>query len=267
MGSVIHTFNVASGIAVSPDNSVVGVCISFDDELLLIDTNTLTELARVPVGDFPIRVTFSADSQTAFVANRFGNSVSVVDINGAASQQIDIVNGITAPLDIVLGSDGAFGYVGNFDFNAPSIRVFGTSTGNIVNTVPTNDPPRRLIYNESRDELLVATTGSEFLSYDAIGASLNLVDSSPLTSAPSDMAFSPISRAAVIALPIPDGTDLISAVLLGDVNLDGSVDVLDVSPFVTQIVVGIFQAEADINKDGSVNLLDVEPFVEILTSG
>lgn len=54
----------------------------------------------------------------------------------------------------------------------------------------------------------------------------------------------------------------VDPVLCGDVNLDGEVDILDVAPFVTLIVDGIFQAEGDINGDGSVDVLDVAPFVD-----
>jgi hypothetical protein len=56
-----------------------------------------------------------------------------------------------------------------------------------------------------------------------------------------------------------------SSVLVGDVNQDGLVNLLDVNPFVDRITTGKFQAEADINGDGVVNLLDVEPFVALLT--
>ena len=56
-------------------------------------------------------------------------------------------------------------------------------------------------------------------------------------------------------------------VLKGDVNQDGSVDLLDVQPFVELVTGGEFQAEADANCDGAVNLLDVTPFVLILTGG
>ena len=53
-------------------------------------------------------------------------------------------------------------------------------------------------------------------------------------------------------------------VLIGDINRDGAVDLLDVQPFVTVLVNMQFQAEADINGDCSVDLLDVQPFVELL---
>ena len=55
--------------------------------------------------------------------------------------------------------------------------------------------------------------------------------------------------------------------LLGDVNLDGVVDLLDVGPFVELLTSGQFQTEADINQDGIVSLLDVQPFVELLSGG
>lgn len=52
--------------------------------------------------------------------------------------------------------------------------------------------------------------------------------------------------------------------LLGDVNLDGAVDLLDVAPFVDLLANGGFLPEADINQDGVVDLLDVAPFVDLL---
>ena len=56
-------------------------------------------------------------------------------------------------------------------------------------------------------------------------------------------------------------------VRLGDVNQDGVVNLLDVSPFVDLVSTGGFLAEADVNCDGVVDLLDVAPFVQILSGG
>ncbi|MEM9410378.1 MAG: dockerin type I repeat-containing protein [Planctomycetota bacterium] len=53
-------------------------------------------------------------------------------------------------------------------------------------------------------------------------------------------------------------------VLLGDVNLDGEINLLDVAPFVELLANGGFQNEADLNQDGVLNLLDVASFVDAL---
>ena len=52
---------------------------------------------------------------------------------------------------------------------------------------------------------------------------------------------------------------------LGDVNMDGNVDLLDVAPFVAILSGGgEYSCEADVNQDGSNDLLDVKPFVALL---
>lgn len=53
--------------------------------------------------------------------------------------------------------------------------------------------------------------------------------------------------------------------LLGDINQDGNVDLLDIAPLVEIIVASEFLFEADVNQDGNVDLLDVVPFVALLT--
>ena len=75
----------------------------------------------------------------------------------------------------------------------------------------------------------------------------------------------------VFSLNFTDGTQGIftaanSPVLLGDVNQDNVVNFLDISPFITVLSNGEFQAEADINEDGVVNFLDIAPFINLLAS-
>lgn len=56
-----------------------------------------------------------------------------------------------------------------------------------------------------------------------------------------------------------------SELILGDVNGDGEVNLLDVVPFVDAVTTGTYIPEADINGDGVVNLLDVAPFIDLLS--
>ena len=62
-------------------------------------------------------------------------------------------------------------------------------------------------------------------------------------------------------------TIFVDSGLLGDVNCDGTVDILDVAPFVDLIVNGGFSEKADINGDGTVDLLDVGAFVQLIVGG
>jgi len=54
-------------------------------------------------------------------------------------------------------------------------------------------------------------------------------------------------------------------ILVGDVNCDGVVDLLDIGPFVDLITSGGFSPKADIDGNGVVDLLDVGPFVALLS--
>ena len=62
-------------------------------------------------------------------------------------------------------------------------------------------------------------------------------------------------------------TLLSAEIMLGDVNLDGEVNGLDVDPFVDVLLHGPYSAEADVNEDGVVNGLDVDPFVTAVVGG
>ena len=64
---------------------------------------------------------------------------------------------------------------------------------------------------------------------------------------------------------IPEPTGIPFA--LGDVNRDGEVNFLDISPFIALLDTGEFQAEADFNMSGEITFLDVSPFIIALTGG
>ena len=54
-------------------------------------------------------------------------------------------------------------------------------------------------------------------------------------------------------------------ILLGDVNLDGAVNFLDIPPFISLLASGTFQAEADCNESGTVDFQDIPAFIAILS--
>ena len=56
----------------------------------------------------------------------------------------------------------------------------------------------------------------------------------------------------------------LTAILKGDVNLDGTVAFSDIPAFITLLTSGTFQAEGDCNEDGEVTFADIPAFIEIL---
>ena len=57
---------------------------------------------------------------------------------------------------------------------------------------------------------------------------------------------------------------LSATTLLGDLNLDGVVGFLDISPFIALLSTGGFQAEGDFNENGIVDFLDIAAFIAVL---
>jgi hypothetical protein len=57
----------------------------------------------------------------------------------------------------------------------------------------------------------------------------------------------------------------ITLLILGDCNLDGAVDFLDISPFISVLSSGGYLEVADINADGEVGFLDISPFISLLS--
>ncbi len=52
--------------------------------------------------------------------------------------------------------------------------------------------------------------------------------------------------------------------LIGDVNCDQAIDLLDIEPFVDLLIAGDYQLKADANLDGELNLLDVSVLVQLI---
>ena len=53
--------------------------------------------------------------------------------------------------------------------------------------------------------------------------------------------------------------------ILGDCNLDGFANFLDIAPFIGFLTSNAYLHQADCNQDGFVNFLDIAPFISILT--
>ena len=208
MGSIGYTYGVFSGMTLSPDGATLALCISFDDRLMIVDTASQSELARVPVGDFPIRAAFSPDSSRIYVTHSFGDNLMVVSNAGAGSTVLGTVSNIEFPLHVSVDDADQFSYVGSWDFTNPSLRVIDNTSISEIASLPLDSRPRSQVLVGS--DLYLTLTDGELVHIDASGASSSLIESVDLAGSPSDMAYSAALHTAVCAEPGPlDGLDLV----------------------------------------------------------
>ena len=180
---------------------------------------------------------------------------------------------------------------------------FGASTQADEQEVPTTGSTVWWFFNAPDDGMVtIDTFGSDFDTqlyiFDGFNVSTNFADLNPIIgnddapdAPPENIRVSKVEFAVTAGtcyevrvggwhtsgLPaggigdegniVLNGTFEPGGVLLGDVNCDGAVNLLDVAPFVDLVSNGGFSVKADINEDGSVNLLDVQPFVALLSGG
>ncbi len=258
-----YTYSETSGIELSIDGSLLAVCDSFNDLLRLFDTVTRTQIAAVGVGDFPIRAQFSPDGNRVYVSNAFSDNVSVVENEGGSWSNIKTIHNIDMPLTIDCDSAGSYVYVGNVGSSA-GLRVIDAEALSVVKMIPFPQGSPRDSYLSSTDSIIYAISTSsvsgvpsELVRVAAAGTTSAIIDNTPISSSPADMAFCELVKKAVAAQPIPDGVDVVAfAGKPGDVNGDGVVDVLDLLE-----VLGAWGdcvgCPADLDGNGVVDVLDL----------
>ena len=185
----------------------------------------------------------SADRQTAdWDLNNFTTDF-LVEAVGNNQISADTVSGSLDNL-----TTGQLGPIQSFDVDKDAM----TNDDIDFDTPPGDDPP---------DSSIAFLTGDEF------------VYSVTANFAVTTLAFSDLIVGTHIN---PDGeldeifgtTTIVvegEKTLLGDVNCDGLINLLDVDPFVILLSRGGFSEKADMNEDGSVNLLDVDLFIAALS--
>ena len=169
------------------------------------------------------------------------------DLNGTPSNQFGA--------SLSFSNDGSILAVGAFGNGAPAtIDADGV-------IVPGEGPSARIFRNENNDWVELARISGEVDSFFGLQSNLS---SDGLTLAVGAQSFDENGTDRGL-VRVFDLEELIS-VLHGDVNLDGVVDFLDISPFILVLATGEFQIEADCDGNGVVDFLDISPFILALSS-
>lgn len=116
------------GLAVAPSGSPIYAANHIANTLIQIDAESNTVIGSpLPVGPFPADIKVSPDGSRAYVANRSGTSISVVDTG--PFQVIDTVIGLSSPAWIAVTPDGSHLLaIGSFG----EVTLIETATNSIV---------------------------------------------------------------------------------------------------------------------------------------
>src|SRR3990172_6348825 len=97
-------------VSISPDDRYAFVTCDKSNDLRVLDLNTRTITAVIPVGIFPIQSECSPDGNWVYVANRNSNSVTVINVSSLSVYKT--IPGVGAqPHGVAFTPDGRYAYV------------------------------------------------------------------------------------------------------------------------------------------------------------
>jgi YVTN family beta-propeller protein len=203
IGVVWAAYGVSSDLKVSPNGNEVIVASSFDDMVYVLDAYTMTVLATIPTGDFPIQLAFNANGDRAIATNYFSDNYTVMNINGASSTLLGTFPGGDGPLRCGYNpATDEFG-VGNYYDKTVSMVDAATGTINTTQSFAGYGSLFGVDFSDNGD--IIVLTG-----YDGTESGhLHHIDgASSLPASPSAFTYSSESEKAMVCMPGPDWVSL-----------------------------------------------------------
>jgi len=206
-----------SGVSVAfsqPTKASLVVLNKAEASMAIIDPVSMKLIAKVPVGDGPHEVVFSADGKTAYAANYGaqtpGSSISVIDIASAKElRRID-----TAPL---LRPHGLQVVGGKLYFTAETNRI-------IARYDPTANKIDWMMGTGQNVSHMIAVSADQKRFYTAnIGSdSITAIELPPLTAGRVPIIHIPVGKQPEAIDLSPDGKEVWTGL-----NVDGAIDIVD----------------------------------------
>ena len=193
-----------------------------------------------------------------------------------SNNHVELTQGDSAEiLELVTGI-----YIGaNADSNDNSLTISGRvmaataeigAAGNVGNQLILNSTATNAIETLSLNENNSLLIEGEFATLDLLDTELGSTDLFAVIDGNSqlitELNFDTLLRTSFDATTgyTTFTAATVEQLLLGDTDRSGAVNFLDISPFISLLATGQFQAEADIDQNGVVNFLDIAPFIQIL---
>ena len=148
--------------------------------------------ATITVGASPRGVAVSPDGTTAYVANSFSNTVSV--INTTTNTVTTTITVGTRPRGVAVSPDGTTAYVTNNTAN--TVSVINTTTNAVTATITVGTSPYGVAVSPDGTEAYVTNTGSNNVS--VINTTTNAVDTITVGTDPLGVAVTPDGTKAYV---------------------------------------------------------------------
>ena len=146
-------------IALSPDGSMLAVVNNDSRSVTLIDLPGGEMYAEIIVGKDPQTISIDSSGAKAFVANRFEDTISVIDLNDLrVTATISVPD---EPIGVVVSGNGLV-YVSCQ--GADAIVAINPDQNSIIATIPTQSGPRGLAFSADESLLYVSHFSTGLLS-------------------------------------------------------------------------------------------------------
>jgi YVTN family beta-propeller protein len=200
------------GLVVSPDGKRVYAVSESDDNVIVFDTASNTEVGNIAVGSHPFGIAISRDGARVYVTSMEDGTVSVIDTGTDAVVSTFAVGVRNDDVRaIAVGADGKYVYVGKYGSN--DVAVVDTTTEKVVDTITLDSP--------MPDSLIVSPDGTKlYVSSGIWSRTLTVVDTD------TNEAITAVPLPSSVMAVSPDGKRLY-------VVADQSVAVIDTSDYST----------------------------------
>jgi serine/threonine-protein kinase len=184
----------ARGVAVSPDGRrAYGVNHGSPGTVSVIDTDSGTIAATIPVGNAPEGVAVSPDGRRAYITNVLSDTVSVIDtMKSTVTATIPVGS---APYGVAVSPDGRHAYITNVDAN--TVSVIDTSSSTVTTTIPVGAYPDGVAVSPDGRGAYITNGNSNTVSVvDTSGSTVTTTI--PVGNFPRAVAVSPDGRRVYI---------------------------------------------------------------------
>jgi gliding motility-associated-like protein len=158
-----NTSGESTGIAVSPDGTMLYVADFVTGTVSVINTATSAVVAIITVGSQPYGIAVSPDGSKVYVSISGSNNVAVIN-TATNTVAASIIVGL-APQDVALSPDGSRLYVATLGLNG--LSVINTANNSTIAVIPTANDPSAIALSPDGATVYVATDSNIVTVVDA----------------------------------------------------------------------------------------------------